>query len=257
MESYVSSFNQFVHLLETPLPLTLLITFLLLLFSAFLKFSIVFGFLRVGLGMENFGGMFLSTGISLALAYFVMYPTFEKSFQNIPVNCKEQKDVCLKHVSERWKQYITKETPDEQKNKFKELARKVNSHERTNSVRDSLRNSQTEQETNNQGSPDASNNSTSGDSPVFPSNTIDTSDTWQVLAPAYIVSEIKKAFSIGIKILLPFLVIDLVIAYLFTALQVTTISAITLSFPLKIIAFTALDGWSLVVENLIKSTAGI
>jgi flagellar biosynthesis protein FliP len=213
----VDSFNQFVHILESPMPAAFLAVILMLLFSAFLKISLVFGFLRVGLGIDSFGGTFLTAGISLALAWFVMYPTFEKTFGTLPGDCKENTTECLTHVSNNWKSFVTKETSPEDKKKFIELASKYQKDESLSEPED---------------------------------------EGWNILGPAFILSEIKSAFSIGIKILLPFLVIDLLIGYLFAALSVTTLSATALSFPLKILAFTALDGWSLVVENLLRGILG-
>jgi flagellar biosynthetic protein FliP len=215
----VSSFIQFVQLLQAPLPLAFIALALLLLLSAFLKISLVFGFLRVGLGLDSLGGSFLTAGLALVLTYFIMSPTLEKSFGDLPSDCHEQNESCLILLTDSWKGYVAKTAGEEEKKKFMELLQKQNQQEND------------------------------------PGKSIK-ENSWQILAPAFVLSEVKKAFSIGIKILLPFLVIDLVIAYLFTALSITTLSAVTLSFPLKILAFTSLDGWSLVVENLLTTTMG-
>jgi flagellar biosynthesis protein FliP len=215
----VSSFIQFVQLLQAPLPLAFIALVLLLLLSAFLKISLVFGFLRVGLGLDSLGGSFMTAGLALVLTYFIMSPTLEKSFGNLPSDCHEQNEACLLLLSDSWKGYIAKTAGENEKKKFMEILQKQN--EKNNDYETSIQ-----------------------------------ENSWQILAPAFVLSEIKKAFSIGIKILLPFLVIDLVIGYLFTALSITTLSAVSLSFPLKILAFTALDGWSLVVENLLNTTIG-
>lgn len=68
---------------------------------------------------------------------------------------------------------------------------------------------------------------------------------------AFILSEIKLAFSTGLKILLPFLIIDLLVAQIFTALGVVTLSAFSLSFALKVILLVSVGGWDLIIKNII------
>jgi flagellar biosynthetic protein FliP len=74
-----------------------------------------------------------------------------------------------------------------------------------------------------------------------------------VLILAHVLSETKIAFSAGLKILLPFIVIDLVIAHIFTALGIVTISAYGLSFLLKILAINFTGGLDLIIHNLLQS----
>ncbi len=74
-----------------------------------------------------------------------------------------------------------------------------------------------------------------------------------VLILAHVLTETKIAFSAGLKILLPFIVVDLVIAHIFTALGIVTISAYGLSFLLKILAINFTGGLDLIIHNLLKS----
>jgi flagellar biosynthetic protein FliP len=74
-----------------------------------------------------------------------------------------------------------------------------------------------------------------------------------VLILAHVLSETKIAFSAGLKILLPFIVIDLVVAHIFTALGIVTISAYGLSFLLKILAINFTGGLDLIIHNLLQS----
>lgn len=74
-----------------------------------------------------------------------------------------------------------------------------------------------------------------------------------VLMPAFITSELKTAFEIGFLILLPFLIIDLVIASTLMSMGMMMLSPMIISLPFKILFFVLVDGWSLIVTTLITS----
>ncbi len=74
-----------------------------------------------------------------------------------------------------------------------------------------------------------------------------------VLMPAFITSELKTAFEIGFLILLPFLIIDLVVASILMSMGMMMLSPMVISLPFKILFFVLVDGWSLIVTSLITS----
>lgn len=74
-----------------------------------------------------------------------------------------------------------------------------------------------------------------------------------VVAPAFITSELWRAFVMAIVLLLPFLVIDLVVGLALTALGATSMSPQAVALPLKLLLFVAVDGWRLLVEALLRS----
>jgi flagellar biosynthetic protein FliP len=73
------------------------------------------------------------------------------------------------------------------------------------------------------------------------------------LAPAFLTSELKTAFQIGFMVVLPFLVIDLVVAAVLTALGMIMLPPQLVSLPLKLLLFVTVDGWHLLVGSLIGS----
>ena len=73
------------------------------------------------------------------------------------------------------------------------------------------------------------------------------------LAPAFLTSELKTAFQIGFMVVLPFLVIDLVVAAVMTALGMIMLPPQLVSLPLKLLLFVTVDGWHLLVGSLIGS----
>lgn len=74
-----------------------------------------------------------------------------------------------------------------------------------------------------------------------------------VVAPAFITSELWRAFVMAIVLLLPFLVIDLVVGLALTALGASSMSPQAVALPLKLLLFVAVDGWRLLVEALLRS----
>ncbi len=74
-----------------------------------------------------------------------------------------------------------------------------------------------------------------------------------ILAPAYILSELKAAFQIGAVLFLPFLVIDLVVASVTLSMGMIQLPPVMISAPFKVLLFVLVDGWNLVVGSLVKS----
>jgi len=72
-----------------------------------------------------------------------------------------------------------------------------------------------------------------------------------VVAPAFVLSELKQAFQIGFLIFLPFLVVDMVVANVLLALGMQSLSPSQVSLPFKVLLFVAADGWSLLARSLV------
>ncbi|KQS46929.1 MULTISPECIES: flagellar type III secretion system pore protein FliP [unclassified Sphingomonas] len=73
------------------------------------------------------------------------------------------------------------------------------------------------------------------------------------LMPAFMISELRRAFEIGFLLLIPFLVIDLAVAAVLMAMGMMMLPPPTISLPMKIIFFVLVDGWALVAGSLVKS----
>ncbi|MEM7705820.1 MAG: flagellar type III secretion system pore protein FliP [Pseudomonadota bacterium] len=81
----------------------------------------------------------------------------------------------------------------------------------------------------------------------------DTPIPMSVLIPAYITSELKTAFQIGFLLLLPFLVIDLVVASVLMSMGMVMLSPLVISLPFKLMLFVMVDGWTLILGTLASS----
>ena len=75
----------------------------------------------------------------------------------------------------------------------------------------------------------------------------------RVIIPAFMLSELKTSFTIGFVLFLPFLVIDMVIASVLLSMGMIQLPPIIISTPFKILLFVLVDGWNLVVGNLVGS----
>ena len=74
-----------------------------------------------------------------------------------------------------------------------------------------------------------------------------------VVIPAFIISELKTAFEIGFLLFLPFLVIDMVVASILMSMGMMMLPPVMISLPFKILVFVLIDGWNLLIGNLIAS----
>jgi type III secretion protein R len=72
-----------------------------------------------------------------------------------------------------------------------------------------------------------------------------------VIVPAFLVSELDRAFALGVAIFLPFLVLDLVVANVLVAAGLASLSPAQVSLPLKLLLFLAVDGWGLLARSLV------
>lgn len=76
---------------------------------------------------------------------------------------------------------------------------------------------------------------------------------YRVLVPAFMLSEIRRGFEIGFLIILPFLVIDLIVATITMAMGMMMLPPTSISLPFKILFFVLIDGWNLLVGSLVRS----
>lgn len=78
-------------------------------------------------------------------------------------------------------------------------------------------------------------------------------DDFMVLVPAFITTQLKSAFEIGVLIYIPFFVIDLVVSNILLAMGMMMLSPVTISMPLKLFLLVMLDGWTLLIEGLVST----
>ena len=78
----------------------------------------------------------------------------------------------------------------------------------------------------------------------------------RVLIPAFMISELRRAFEIGFLVFIPFLIIDMVVASVLMSMGMMMLPPIIIALPFKIIFFVLVDGWFLIVGSLVRSFGG-
>ncbi|HEY2899346.1 MAG TPA: type III secretion system export apparatus subunit SctR [Polyangia bacterium] len=204
-----------------------LIPFALLMLTCFVRVSVVLSILRSAIGAAQVPPTQVLTGLAMLLTLFVMAPTGERIYRAVqPVlNVGAGADLlsgetiqALVTAGDRGKEplrdFLLKHGDRRDRAMFYDLALKM----RTPAERAGI----AEQDL-------------------------------MVVAPAFVVSELRRAFEIGFLLFIPFLIIDLVIANLLLALGMHMLSPPTVSLPFKLLLFVLADGWHLVVRGLIES----
>ena len=198
--------------------------------TCFARFAIVFGLLRQGLGAQQWLPNQVMLALSLFLTLFVMSPVWSESYET-----------GIKPYAEQ-----TYETPAEKQTAFRSAVTTA-----VKPVRQFMSNQIAV--TGNEAAIDMllSYQQTNGQTPQAPQYYEDV--PFSVLLPAYLLSELKTAFVIGFQIVLPFLVIDLVVASILTGMGLMTTPTVLVSLPFKLLLFVLIDGWTLTVEMLLAS----
>jgi flagellar biosynthetic protein FliP len=77
----------------------------------------------------------------------------------------------------------------------------------------------------------------------------------RILIPGFMISELRRGFEIGFMIVLPFLVIDMIVATLTMSMGMMMLPPTVLSLPAKLLFFVMIDGWNLLIGSLVRSVA--
>lgn len=200
-----------------------LLPFLIASGTCYVKFSIVFIIVRNALGLQQVPSNMTLNGIALLLAIFVMTPVTQQAYnyyrtENIDFSSIESVNHFIEDGLDGYRGYLKKYSDPELTQFFEKAQRaQLKSAEKAgNEI------------------------AISSDQPsIF------------ALLPAYALSEIKSAFKIGFYLYLPFVVVDLVISSILLALGMMMMSPVTISVPIKLILFVALDGWTLLSKGLV------
>ena len=186
---------------------------LLLMTTTFTRFVIVFGFLRQAMGTQQIPPTQLLVSLALLLTIFVMEPIGQKAY-----------DQGIKPYIE---EQITYEVAFEKTTEPFKTFMIRNTREKDLALFFRIRNMQNPQ--------------TIKDVPL------------SVVIPAFMISELKTAFEIGFLLFLPFLVIDMVVASILMSMGMMMLPPVMISLPFKILVFVLVDGWNLLIGNLVAS----
>ncbi|ULO09713.1 flagellar type III secretion system pore protein FliP [Paenibacillus sp. 19GGS1-52] len=189
----------------------------LMLMTSFTRIVIVLGFVRTSLGTQQMPPNQVLVGLALFLTLFIMSPTLatvnETALQPYIKGTITQTEA-LNKAADPMKEFMFKQTST------KDLLLFMNY---------------------------TSKNSTT----TKPANYSEIPLT--VMVPAFAIGEMKKAFTMGFLIFIPFLIIDIVVASTLMAMGMMMLPPVMISLPFKIMLFVLVDGWYLVIKSLLLS----
>jgi flagellar biosynthetic protein FliP len=190
---------------------------LLIMVTSFTRFIIAFSILRAGIGLQTTPANFILISLALFMTFYVMSPTFDQAWSN-GVRPLMDNQITEEQAVERIAEPFRAFMLDNVRDKDFNLFADL-ARERGQNV-------------------------VNGDAVDL-----------RILIPAFMISEIRRGFEIGFLIVLPFLVIDLVVATVTMSMGMMMLPPTVISLPFKILFFVLIDGWNLLVGSLVRSFA--
>ena len=188
-----------------------LIPFFLISTTCFVRFAIIFGLLRNGLGTAQSPPNIVIVTLSLFLTIFVMSPVWTKVYDTAiqPYNQGQiNQEAAYTNGITPFREFMLKFTRQKDLALFVEFSRIP----RVNSV---------------------------DEIPIY------------VIIPAYMISELQTSFQIGFLLFIPFVVIDLIVSNILLSLGMFMLSPVMISLPFKILLFVLVDGWGLIIRGML------
>jgi type III secretion protein R len=189
----------------------------LVMLTSFLKMAVVLSIARSALGAPQVPPSTAVTGLALALTVLVMAPVARRSAELLraepPARSAASSLAALEHASGPMREFLARFARPDDRAALLDVARQL----------------------------------------APPGAAPPAEDDLAVLAPAFAISELRRAFTIGFLVFLPFLVVDLVVANVLLSLGLTQLSPTSVSLPLKLLLFVAVDGWRLLARALVLS----
>ena len=189
---------------------------LLMCVTSFTRFVIAFSILRAGMGLQSTPANLILISLSLFMTFYVMAPTFDQAWNNGVkplMNNEIDQTVAIERISGPFRDFMVRNVREKDFDLFADLARER------------------------------------GQTTDIAKETVDL----RILVPAFMISEIRRGFEIGFLIVLPFLVIDLIVATITMAMGMMMLPPTVVSLPFKILFFVLIDGWNLLVGSLVRS----
>ncbi|WP_370455044.1 flagellar type III secretion system pore protein FliP [Roseicella aquatilis] len=192
---------------------------LLVMATAFTRIVIVLSLLRSAIGAQGVPPNPVLIGLALFLTLFVMQPVLEQSWAGGLQPLMEGRIAelaGLQAAAEPFRQFMAAQVSEGDLSLFLDLAKL----------------------------------------PPVPEGAPAAQIPWRALLPAFLVSELNRAFEIGFLLFLPFLVLDMVVASLLMSLGMMMLPPNVVALPFKLIFFVLVDGWRLVAGSLVQGFGG-
>lgn len=222
--------------------LSLLVTVLalapsiLVMVTCFTRIVVVLSFLRSAIGIQQTPPNTVLISLALFLTLFVMQPTLDKAWDDAvrPLMAGEiDEELAFSRGVEPFQAFMLAHTREKDLALFMNMAHLDKDQPATKK--------KTQPESKN---PNANQTDTTIETPL------------RALIPAFMISELRRAFEIGFLLFLPFLIIDMVVASILMSMGMMMLPPSSISLPFKIIFFVLVDGWYLIAGSLVQSYGG-
>jgi flagellar biosynthetic protein FliP len=215
---------------------------ILLLTTCFPRLLIVLSFLRRALGTQDLPPNQVIAGLALILTAMLMFPVWKRvhSEAYVPLVSGELKtvDAALEKAAAPLKGWMFHHTRPKDLELFVETMARTEAAARRSDEGPDF--------------PSASDDVSTG----FDRNARVEQLSFFVVLPAFVLSELRTAFQMGFLIYLPFLVIDLAVSAILISMGMFMLPPILISLPLKVLVFVLVDGWTVVVKQLLLGLQG-
>jgi type III secretory pathway component EscR len=191
--------------------------------TCYLKFSIVLSLLRSGFGTQQAPSAAMVTALSVVMSLMVMQPVIrgigekmgEIAISEMASKSLPQLVAVGGDLLSPWREFLLSHSGERELRVFAELGHPQTVQDRPEVVRSAVQ--------------------------------------LPTALAAFVLSEIKKGFTLGFFLLIPFFVIDMVVGNLLVAMGLTMMSPVIVSLPVKLLLFVSSDGWLLLAQSLIKA----
>jgi flagellar biosynthesis protein FliP len=207
---------------------------ILIMVTCFTRFVIALSFLRAGIGLQTTPANLILISLALFMTLYVMAPTFDRAWEGGVVPLMENKiseGVAFERISAPFRSFMLANTRDKDLKLFSDLAQE------------------------NLWAKQRKDAGATAPTPAPSTTTENDALGLRIIIPAFMISELRRGFEIGFLMVLPFLVIDMIVATLTMSMGMMMLPPTVISLPFKILFFVLIDGWNLLVGGLIRSFA--
>ena len=216
-----------------------LLPFVAMVATSYLKIVVVVSLIRNALGIQSIPPNMVVNALAMMLTFYIMAPMMEESWTSIKESQKAMAASAsvqaagaqtpgaqasspsllsgfdLEKAAEPFRDFLSKHTSDKERLFFVHTAERLWAKD--------------------------------PDTPAVVDH-----DSFYILIPSFCVSELTKAFQIGFLVYLPFIAIDIIVSNILLAMGMMMVSPVTISLPFKLLLFVMVDGWTLLIQGLVR-----
>ena len=196
-----------------------ILPFVAMIATSYLKIVVVMSLIRNALGIQSIPPNMVINALAIILSFYIMAPVCSESWTIAKQELAEKPKVTFEteavaKAAEPFRRFLTKQTSDRERTFFISTAERLWGKD---------------------------------DQPAK----VDP-ESFYILLPSFCVSELTKAFQIGFLVYLPFIAIDIIVSNILLAMGMMMVSPVTISLPFKLLLFVMVNGWTLLIQGLIR-----